>query len=242
MKKKIWLSVLFVHFFIVLILACFEKKTTIKKRIRVKTVQEIAPALQIVAPESNNIKGSEQKEEKPAKIEVKAPPKAPIAPKKQLVQNKKKKPLVEKKQDPAIAGILKTLEESIKKIDAPTQKKKNPTQPSSMPKLSFEPLSFTRSSQASIEHSNEKATIFSQEDFVHYLQDQLELPDHGYVKMTIVIRRDGSVKAVSVDGSASEKNRAYLEEILPKMHFPFPEIHEKGKNESKITLRFYNEI
>jgi outer membrane biosynthesis protein TonB len=77
----------------------------------------------------------------------------------------------------------------------------------------------------------------SEETLASFLHGALNLPEFGEVKIALTLKSDGSVEKVVVLFAESKKNRAYLEELLPKLRFPIK--LEKGKT---FTLTFCNEL
>jgi hypothetical protein len=77
----------------------------------------------------------------------------------------------------------------------------------------------------------------SEETLASFLHGALNLPEFGEVKIALTLRNDGSVEKVVVLFAESKKNRAYLEDHLPKLQFPLK--LEKGKT---FTLTFCNEL
>ncbi len=76
---------------------------------------------------------------------------------------------------------------------------------------------------------------------VSHLQQHLQLPDFGEVKVEIVLYPDGSVERCVVLRAESDKNKKYLEQRLPLIRFP----DFKGtqtKSRQVFVLTFCNQL
>ena len=76
---------------------------------------------------------------------------------------------------------------------------------------------------------------------VSHLQQHLQLPDFGEVKVEIVLNPDGSVERCVVLRAESNKNKTYLEQRLPLIRFP----DFKGtqtKSRQVFVLTFCNQL
>jgi hypothetical protein len=81
-----------------------------------------------------------------------------------------------------------------------------------------------------------------QESLIHYLQETLNLPEYGEVKIEVTLRQDGSVAHMVVVKAESEKNRKYLEAHLPKLKFPRLDEPFSSKKQHTFVLTFCNEV
>ena len=80
------------------------------------------------------------------------------------------------------------------------------------------------------------------ESLVQYLQQSLNLPEYGEVKVQLTLRQDGTVVKIAVLKSESNNNRKHLEANLPKLKFPRFEGELAKNKEQTFTLTFCNEI
>lgn len=166
--------------------------------------------------------------EQPAAQDKKAPP---IADKK-LAKEKNpptKKP-AEEKRGKMSHKLLEELEESLAKLDAKPEKKSQAQSNRNLPK----PIGSLRS-------ASEDASEISdyQSSLAAYLQQSLNLPEYGEVKIQITLNQNGSVAKLVVLKTESEKNRKHLETSLP--HLRFPRLEGKKKQET-FVVTFCNEI
>lgn len=157
----------------------------------------------------------------PATIPVKA---APIAAKSSIKPASKSivKPTVQKKPAPKAAAqveqqvipahLLEELEKTISKIEAPTyaptSKKSGPARPVFDLKIDH------------FENDDDEVESGYQEMLIGSLSDFLDLPEFGEVKIKLTLQNNGKFVKMNVLNTKSVKNRKYLEEELPKMHFP----------------------
>lgn len=77
----------------------------------------------------------------------------------------------------------------------------------------------------------------AEESLVSFLHSSLNLPEFGEVKIQLTVKKDGTVTRLVVLQAESKKNKAYLEEYLPRLQFPLGLDTEKT-----FTLTFCNEI
>ncbi len=85
-----------------------------------------------------------------------------------------------------------------------------------------------------LESSDEEYISF----LIGYLQECLQLPDVGEVKIQISLRKDGSVETMKVMHTESAKNRKYLEEHLPNLSFP----RIPGSSSHSFLITFCNKF
>lgn len=79
-----------------------------------------------------------------------------------------------------------------------------------------------------------------EEILIQYLQQELELPEYGEVKLKLTLDREGNLLDHQVISSKSAKNTEFLKNRLPDLSFPC--FNESGNKEKKITftIRFQN--
>ncbi len=244
MKKKIALWVWGLHIFWVAIL-CFiaPSSPVIKRQLVVRTHTEekkptvaprsVAASMKKKAPESAS-PPPQTKAPEVAKRPSKTPPSASQNPLKNKAKSapskasptppapQKKMPSFEISQD-----LAQQLEESIAKIE---QKQDNLwIGKQQLPKPALEPVHIDVSAYT------EDATSFG-ESAVAYLQERLQLPDCGDVRVEITIATNGRVVRMVVLESESEKNKRYLEKQLPLVRFPV--LHK----EESLVLTFCTRI
>ena len=86
---------------------------------------------------------------------------------------------------------------------------------------------------ASLESKRETA----EETLVSFLHASLNLPEFGEVKIQLTVKKDGTVTHLVVLQAESKKNKAYLEEHLPRLQLPL-----ELEQEKTFTLTFCNEL
>lgn len=244
----------------------FQKKLP-KQKLVVKTFQSTSkPSLQErkktsapakAAATATSKPGAEKKQtpppkpkETPAKPQkpVAAPAKPAVKPKAQTPQTKPASKVPEKNPSKNASSqnlqvpqeLLEELEERIAKIETKRDKiqaKADISVPKSIDS------SFSHKNQDTYEEDDSADEISNYNEFlVAYLQQQLHLPDFGEVKIEITLRKDGAVERFVVLKTESDKNRKYLEERLPSLHFPDFKGKGLSKNRQTFVLTFCNEI
>jgi outer membrane biosynthesis protein TonB len=239
MMKAIRFIIVAVHLLFLVMLVVAPKFSVEKKKpqpLLVKTLSMKPPAVVAAAP-------TKPKPQKTAAAAAAPAPKkaAPVqqkpAPKKESQAPKaapKKEPAIADKQlgkpkQPAPAkkpesrakisdSLVKELEESIAKMDAPPAKKSKA--------IALMPL------QIDVSSPEDESYVSL---LVSHLHQALSLPDFGEVKIQLSLRQDGSVAKITVLKAQSEKNRQYLETHLPQIKFP------RLEKESTFILTFCNE-
>lgn len=217
--KKVTSIVISVHiiFFLMLLYSPIKKVPPSKKHIAVKMVTptiKAASSPKVVQP-------------KPPVAKAPAPKKAATAPSKKAPAKKK---VVAEKPKPAAKPV-----QSTSKPLPPPPKKEEP-----IAKIEEEVYTAPRLelSVPKLEAVAEVAVLDkSEETLASFLHGVLNLPEFGEVKIALTLRNDGSVEKVVVLFAESKKNRAYLEEHLPKLRFPL-----KLEKEKTFTLTFCNEL
>ena len=126
--------------------------------------------------------------------------------------------------------ILKELKESLTKIEKimPPEKKSVLTLPKNIQTLQID-----QTEQA------EKTHYFVL--LAHALKEELELPEHGVVKLELTVLHTGRILKLKVLAAASETNRRYLELNIPKLSLPQFNEDLKNEREHTFTLAFCNE-
>jgi outer membrane biosynthesis protein TonB len=148
----------------------------------------------------------------------------------------KKKPAAQPPED-----LLKELEEKIAKIETKRDKstiKSELSVPQKIEQQMAYASSSSQSSSSELEEDHDDYVSF----LVGYLQEHLQLPDFGEVKIQISLRSDGSVEALRVIKTESEKNKKYLEENLPKLKFPSFSLKKNASSTQTFILTFCNEM
>ena len=137
----------------------------------------------------------------------------------------KKKNTYKRSENKQKQQALKSLEKALQEIS--TQKFE-----------SSKGVSFLDDSPKSVKHLNVEGELSYnkraheyRETLINFLQNHLVLPEYGsvYIKMDLDPR--GRVKKFSILTYESEKNRRYINEVFPSLHFP-PIPH--GENTDKI--------
>ncbi|NGX37058.1 MAG: hypothetical protein K1000chlam2_00208 [Chlamydiae bacterium] len=153
------------------------------------------------------------------------PPPLALAPKKTTPVKKapvKKAPM--KKPSPTVPAFLaRQLQESIAKIEQKSHKEvpKKPLQaPKWIPELKVDGESH-----------------FAQ-DLIECLQNTLELPEVGAVKVELTLNNNGSFIQMRILQSESERNRKFLEEELKALHYPAFSGSLKTEKEHAFVISF----
>lgn len=128
-------------------------------------------------------------------------------------------------------ALIRELEESLSKIEG---------KKSALPARGANPLpSLQIDLPLEVECSDEDTDYVPL--LVACMHEALRLPERGDVKIQLTLRLDGSIVRLVVLQAQSKRNRAYLEEHLPKMHFP-PLGRELAKDgEHTFSLLFCGE-
>jgi hypothetical protein len=161
---------------------------------------------------------------------ARTPPPPPVAAIKQPAKSSPtpaKKPSViaksasPKKKSPAPSQkLLQDIESNLQALTSPVVKERVKTE-ISIPTLHIESITF--------EESN------STERIAAFLQDSLQLPEYGEVKVALSLDRSGKLLHLDILDSKSEKNKQFIKNRLPELQFPC-------LNESaSLTIVFRNE-
>lgn len=204
------------------------------------------PAEEIAAPAPQQQpkpigKPPEKKKETPVKSAVK---KVATTSKKQATVPVKKE--VKKAEKSRAEKLLQDIERSLAKLEektAPLPTKKADSLPKT-PVLSTAKYTPTKSVEKEMTQPalSEKESAAFTSTLVHALQDSLNLPEYGIVKIQLALDAAGHVISMKVLESESEKNRAYLEQMLPGLAFPSIELLRMKEDERQFILRFCNEL
>lgn len=123
--------------------------------------------------------------------------------------NKIAKPSPLKKGKPDSAKeMIKKIEETIAKIEEKQDKSEGKMVP-----LIPEPIDILHIDQEEGENGALETIILA-------LKKKLRLPEQGKVKMKLLITGEGIIKEATVLSSESEKNKRYLEALLPEIRIP----------------------
>jgi hypothetical protein len=213
--KRIAAVVITLHCFLLGWVAFFEnglkknppKKLTINQYVAKSVTKKTTPS---PSP-------SAKKKSSPSKsLPQKTPPK----------QVKKEIPKV--KPSPLAQKLVRELEESIAKIEGSHDKVDTSLEletPRTIDALKIE------SFKPNLTNDDYTGTL------ILCLQQSLNLPDFGEVKIKLTLRHDGTVEQLTVLKAESENNRRYLETHLP--HVKFPALNNL---EHTFVLTFCNEV
>lgn len=229
MRKKITLFVISIHLFFIafLLFAPPQKTPPPKKPIAIRTALPIKkvtprPVAAKTPPKTKPAPPPPPKKSAPAKTSPQAPPQKKTVPSKKPVAKENPKP--PKKSVPA--KIENKVQEPLAKIEEKVYRR--PQLQLDVPKLENIPLE-----PAPIDE--EKVSV--EESLVSFLHASLNLPEFGEVKIQLTIKKDGTVARLVVVETESKKNKAYLEQHLPKLRLPLGLEQEKT-----FTLTFCNEV
>ncbi|MBS0629549.1 MAG: hypothetical protein JSS30_04910 [Verrucomicrobia bacterium] len=173
--------------------------------------------------------------QKPAPVKP-TPKPSPVKPTAKPSPAPAKKSAPVAKSGPVVpANLVRELQESIAKIDqtshkdspkalAPNSKLPNPKM---VPQLKID------------EESAGEESIFVA-SLVQCLQETLDLPEFGEVKVEIVLKCDGSFVKMKVLQSQSDRNRKFLEQELKTMSFPPFTGELKNEKEHTFVITFCN--
>ncbi len=243
--KRIAYYVIAMHLFFVLWSALWmPSKKVDKKPLQVRTVVHAPPpkpvVQAVVKSDVRKVAAVPSSQPKPApavqksapKPQRTAPPKptakkvasAPAAPAKKAAPAVKSSPVIP-------ANLVQQLQESIAKIDQ-TSHKDSPKQILPAPKKWVPQLKIDE------ECSGEESFFVS--SLIERLQETLDLPEIGEVKVELVLKRDGSFVKMKVVHSASEKNKKFLEQELKTVTFPPFSGDLKDEKEHTFVITFCN--
>ncbi len=202
---------------------------------------------QKTAPIAKNTPSHKEVHRKPATSQKKPQQKPTIKPSSSNTISKnreikaKKSPLAEPKQPAVSEDLIKELEESIAKMDAP-QRNGARSAYASKParKLMHAPTPLTSFDPIPMGEAISSEAL--KELLVQELRSMLHLPEYGEVKMKLTIRSDGSIREVIVLKTASKKNEEYLQKELPKHAFQFLQDLGSQEKELSFVITFCNDM
>ncbi len=187
--------------------------------VRTVTVQKAAP---VVAAKSKPASVG-AKPQKPAPVVTKAPTPKPA-------------PVVTKAPEPT-----KSVAPAKKQSSAqPNQEKLLALMEQSLATLETQPQKVAQTVVAAPKIAALKSECLEegvyQDLLMTYLQEALEFPEKGEVKLRLTLSRTGSVTAVSVVTASSSKNQSYVTASLPTLQFPAFESHFKGEKSHTFSV------
>jgi hypothetical protein len=242
--KRIAYSVIALHLFVIFwSLLWMPSKKKRPQPLQVRTVvQAKPPPVQppkpiqkpVVAAVKTEVKAKQPifKPPTPVKPKPKKPPPPKIVrPKptpKKIIQPVRSPP---QKSKPVISpDLVKQLQQSIAKIDQKSHKESPndilPT-PKWIPKLKIDE-----------EFEGEESLFIA--TLIQCLQNTLDLPEFGEVKVELVLKCDGSFIKMKVLQSESERNKKFLEQELKTVSFPEFNGNLKNEKEHAFTITFCN--
>lgn len=80
------------------------------------------------------------------------------------------------------------------------------------------------------------------EELASRLKLLLRLPEFGSVKIQLTLKRSGEFVAVSVVNAKSNKNRTYIEKMLPTLNYPGFGDNFTGKDQHTFTINLSNDL
>ncbi len=223
--KRISLFVIGAHVAILLWMALWMPgKTREKKPLQVRTIIEVTATPAPAAPVAPTLR-------KTPVVKQTAPKKLITPPKKVAKKSPAKKPEIKPTKKPVVLdALLHQLQESIAKIEEKGHKevsKKSQIAPKRIPKL-----------QIDGEYGKDE-NIFAS-NLVQRLQNALELPEMGTVKLELTLKCDGTFVQMRVLESASNRNQKFLETQLKALKYPAFSGSLKQEKEHIFVLSFCN--
>lgn len=222
----------------------FEKMPRLETtKVEAKTIEPI----EIPKPKKEKIKAKADK----AKAEPKksAPAKKTAAKKKSAAPKKKTPPPETKKvekPDPKIAAqkakqqqLLAKAQESIGNI-RPASVKIDPNQKGS--ELKIPQLTLAAIAAEPGETGWSAGEMSYRDELAGRLKLMLKLPEFGSVQLKMKLQRSGKVAQVTIIDAASQRNRAYVEKLLPTLQFPSFGTHFGHEPEHTFTITLNNDF
>lgn len=124
--------------------------------------------------------------------------------------------------------LLKNVKAALTELE--TLKKKEPSHPLAVPdKICLE----SKNQQSSFEQTYNQSLIA-------YLENSLDLPEYGKVKLELCIDRTGHLIKSQVLSSENEKNSEFLKNRLPELTFPCFNDFQITENTLTFTVSFRN--
>lgn len=223
--KRITLLVIGAHMIVLLWMALWMPvKRHEKKPLVIRTIVQAPPPPALEVKSAPVVK----------KVVAKKPPakKKPI-PKKKVATKApaKKKPIVAKKKPTVSPNLIRQLQESIAKIEEKGHKESDRAALNA-PKM-ISSLKIDEGSMAKA--SNYAASL------IQCLQNALDLPEMGAVKIELTLNRNGSFSGMKVLKSASTRNQSFLQQELQTLKYPAFSGSLKNEKEHAFVLTFCNE-
>jgi outer membrane biosynthesis protein TonB len=193
---------------------------------------KVAPVQAKVAPVEKTAPQAIAPQKAPASIPIKKPTAAKTPPTVKVSPSPSKERGIPKE-------LLQELEERIAKIEVKRDKISSQVE-LSIPQA-IDSFVSVRGSDPLDEQSTFDVVDSYSAFLVSHLQQHLQLPDFGEVKVEIVLNPDGSVERCVVLRAESNKNKTYLEQRLPLIRFP----DFKGtqtKSRQVFVLTFCNQL
>jgi len=218
MRRRLFFISCFVHILIFAVFLIHKQPTpSSNKKILVKNYTPAPPPKVKITPQK-----------KAAPIKKTTPPvkKSKPVQKKQITQ--KKAPSLPIKND-----ILKDLEKAFSNLE---EKKPTLTTEKSLhiPKT----VSILHQIET-ISNPKDSPTLDTQA-IIRFLEEHLELPEKGAVKIQLFLNANGSIKDLVVLSSESQKNAQYLKNTLPKLTFPCFNRGDRSEIPQDFTIYFKN--
>lgn len=214
-KKQISLVVWTFHFFLLTALIINHLWTRSTPKTRPIAVRTFASVSQTETPLVST---------KTANIQTSPKPLAPKTSAKKPAPNKKAAPKADENES-ALQSVANALEE-LKSLE----KKKEPLKTLSVP------------SQIRLETKGAESKIAQTYGafLVAYLENSLDLPEYGNVKLELSIDRTGRLLTSQVLSSESDKNSEFLKNRLPELAFPCFNDFQIAENTLTFTVSFRN--
>lgn len=172
--------------------------------------------IEILSPPLENLLVS--KKESTPKKEIKPQETKTIEKKKPVAVAKPKKeankvvnkPAPSSPSDSRLEQVAALMRQSLEKLENPSKvTPKTPTKATTTP---------SKLSSLASESLAQDATY--QRDLVAYLEDALEFPEKGKVRIKLSLKRDGGVQKLEIVETSSEKNKKFVETQIPGLSFP----------------------
>ena len=202
------------------------EKIAPKKRTKINAaIVSEPPRPQVVVAKPSNPK----KVTAPASAKKTTPPTKKTPVKKQPVSSERKKQ----------QQLLNQLAKSLDRISEPQKKsaaQKQLSVPSKIKGLSVD----LKAEVAPGQKKGERLEFRS--ELALRLQESLNLPDFGHVKVKLTLSPGGSVEKVEIIEAESLENREYLEMALRNFHFNHKNLANASKEQRTLVVRFCNEL
>lgn len=230
--KQIALIVFALHFLTIFALIVHHLatyKALPKRPISVRT-RPFLPTTQMTAsaPIQQKTPAKPALSSKPKSPPQQTPKPKPTVKSKPAVQNKPTPSIVKTKQDPD--PILQEIAESLESITAKNE------------------ISHTKAALAIPSRVEKKAEVVEEssidatysEELIAFLQNALDLPEYGEVRVRLEIDRFGSLRDCSILDSKSRKNAEFLKNQLPELAYPSFNDFSMADLTQTFTITFRN--